>query len=110
MDLKSYSRWYDYSRARDEMFAATDTEFAPWHVADSNDKKRARLNIITTCSSRSLTNPHCESPPSFPRARSVAATASPTTRTSTSRRPTEPQRQPVLHALRNPLTVTYVPV
>ena len=46
MDLKSYSRWYDYSRARDEMFAATDTEFAPWHVADSNDKKRARLNII----------------------------------------------------------------
>jgi len=47
MDLESYSRWYDYSRARDEMFAATDTEFAPWHVADSNDKKRARLNIIS---------------------------------------------------------------
>ena len=47
MDLESYSRWYEYSRARDEMFAATDTEFAPWHVADSNDKKRARLNIIS---------------------------------------------------------------
>ena len=47
MDLKSYSRWYDYSRARDEMFAATDTEFAPWYVVDSNDKRRARLNIIT---------------------------------------------------------------
>jgi len=47
MDLKSYSRWYDYSRARDAMFAATDTEFAPWHVARSDDKKRARLNIIT---------------------------------------------------------------
>jgi polyphosphate kinase 2 len=47
MDLKSYSRWYDYSRARDDMFAATDTEWAPWHVARSNDKKRARLNIIT---------------------------------------------------------------
>ncbi len=47
MDLKSYSRWYDYSRARDEMFAASDTSWAPWHVADSNDKKRARLNIIT---------------------------------------------------------------
>ena len=47
MDLKSYSRWYDYSRARDEMFAATDTEFAPWYVADSNKKKRARLNIIS---------------------------------------------------------------
>jgi polyphosphate kinase 2 len=47
MDLKSYSRWYDYSRARDEMFAATDTKFAPWYVANSDDKKRARLNIIT---------------------------------------------------------------
>jgi polyphosphate kinase 2 len=47
MDLKSYSRWYDYSRARDEMFAATDTGFAPWFVAKSDDKKRARLNIIT---------------------------------------------------------------
>ena len=47
MDLKSYSRWYDYSRARDDMFAATDTDFAPWHVARSDDKKRARLNIIT---------------------------------------------------------------
>ena len=46
MDLKSYSRWYDYSRARDEMFAATDTGFAPWFVARSDDKRRARLNII----------------------------------------------------------------
>lgn len=47
MDLKSYSRWYDYSRARDEMLAATDTAWAPWYVARSDDKKRARLNIIT---------------------------------------------------------------
>jgi polyphosphate kinase 2 len=47
MDLKSYSRWYDYSRARDEMFQATDTGFAPWYVLNSNDKKRARLNLIT---------------------------------------------------------------
>jgi polyphosphate kinase 2 len=47
MDLKSYSRWYDYSRARDEMFAATDTSWAPWHVVRSDDKKRARLNLIT---------------------------------------------------------------
>lgn len=47
MDLKSYSRWYDYSRARDDMFKATDTEFAPWYVARSNDKKRVRLNIIS---------------------------------------------------------------
>ncbi|HVN60981.1 MAG TPA: polyphosphate kinase 2 [Gaiellaceae bacterium] len=47
LDLKSYSRWYDYSRARDAMFLATDTAWAPWFVADTNDKKRGRLNIIT---------------------------------------------------------------
>ena len=47
MDLKSYSRWYDYSRARDEMFAATDTDFAPWFVVRSDDKRRTRLNIIS---------------------------------------------------------------
>jgi polyphosphate kinase len=47
MDLESYSRWYDYSRARDDMFAATDTAWAPWYVAKSDDKKRARLNIIS---------------------------------------------------------------
>ena len=47
IDLKSYSRWYDYSQARDDMFKATDTSWAPWYVVNSNDKKRARLNIIT---------------------------------------------------------------
>jgi polyphosphate kinase 2 len=47
MDLKSYSRWYDYSRARDDMFKATDTPWAPWHVIPSDDKKLARLNAIT---------------------------------------------------------------
>jgi len=47
MDLLSYSRWYDYSRARDEMFAETDTSWAPWYVVRSNDKKLARLNLIT---------------------------------------------------------------
>ncbi|ABS67550.1 polyphosphate kinase 2 [Xanthobacter versatilis] len=52
MDLESYSRWYDYSRARDEMFEATDTQWAPWFVARSNDKKRARLNIISHLLSR----------------------------------------------------------
>ena len=52
MDLKSYSRWYDYSRARDDMFKATDTQFAPWLVVDSNDKRRARLNIIADLLSR----------------------------------------------------------
>ena len=46
MDLKSYSRWYDYSRARDAMFAATDTAWAPWYVVHSDDKRRARLNLI----------------------------------------------------------------
>ena len=47
MDLRSYSRWYDYSRARDAMFAATDTAHAPWYVAPSNDKKKVRLNILS---------------------------------------------------------------
>jgi polyphosphate kinase 2 (PPK2 family) len=47
MDLKSYDRWDDYTRARDEMFAATDTEWAPWYVAPSEDKKRVRLNVIS---------------------------------------------------------------
>lgn len=47
MDLLSYSRWYDYSRARDDMFTATDTDFAPWFVAQSDNKRRVRLNIIS---------------------------------------------------------------
>jgi polyphosphate kinase 2 len=47
MDLKSYSRWYDYSRARDAMLAATDTSWAPWYIANTDDKKRGRLNIIS---------------------------------------------------------------
>jgi polyphosphate kinase len=47
MDLKSYTRWDDYTRARDDMFAATDTPWAPWYVAHSDDKRRARLNIIS---------------------------------------------------------------
>jgi polyphosphate kinase 2 len=47
MDLKSYSRWDDYTKARDEMFAATDTAWAPWYVANSESKKKVRLNIIS---------------------------------------------------------------
>src|SRR5438874_1204889 len=47
MDLKSYSRWYDYSRARDEMFLATDTPSVPWYVVRSDNKRRARLNALT---------------------------------------------------------------
>lgn len=47
MDLESYKRWYEYSRARDRMLAATDTEHAPWNIVRSDDKKRARLNCIS---------------------------------------------------------------
>ena len=46
MDIQSFSKWYDYSRARDEMFAKTDLPFARWYVADANDQKRCRLNVI----------------------------------------------------------------
>ena len=45
-DLCSRSRWFEYSRARDVMLAATDTDFAPWHIVRSDDKRRARLNCI----------------------------------------------------------------
>jgi polyphosphate kinase len=47
MDLESFRRWYDYSHARDAMFKATDTDYAPWHIVKSDDKKRARLNCIS---------------------------------------------------------------
>jgi polyphosphate kinase 2 len=47
MDLESYARWYAYSRARDTMLDATDTEEAPWHIVRSDDKRRARLNCIS---------------------------------------------------------------
>jgi polyphosphate kinase len=46
MDLESHRRWYDYSRARDAMLAATDTDFSPWYVVNADDKRRARLNCI----------------------------------------------------------------
>jgi polyphosphate kinase 2 len=47
MDVESFKRWYDYSRARDDMLAATNTDYAPWHVVRADDKKRARLNCIS---------------------------------------------------------------
>ena len=47
MDIKSYNRWDDYTQARDDMFAASDTSWAPWFVAPSEDKKRVRLNVIS---------------------------------------------------------------
>jgi polyphosphate kinase len=71
MDLKSYSRWFEYSKARDEMFLATDTAWAPWFVAHSDDKKRARLNVITHLLSRisyeELPRPKVELPEREPR-------------------------------------------
>ena len=47
MDLEAQHRWYDYSRARDAMFVATDTPESPWYVVPSDDQRRARLNCIT---------------------------------------------------------------
>ncbi len=47
MDIKSYNRWDDYTKARDAMFAATDSSWAPWYVARSEDKQRVRLNVIS---------------------------------------------------------------
>ena len=47
MDLESHQRWYDYSRAKDEMLLATDTSYAPWYIVNADDKKRARLNCIS---------------------------------------------------------------
>jgi len=67
MDLKSYSRWYDYSRARDAMFAASDTEWAPWYIADTNDKKRGRLNIISHLLSQVPYKPPAHHDPTLPR-------------------------------------------
>ena len=46
MDLPSRAKWYEYSRARDAMFEATDTKIAPWYIVRSDDKRRARLNVI----------------------------------------------------------------
>ena len=47
MDLRSYEKWNDYTQARDDMLASTDTAWAPWYIASSDDKKRARLNVIS---------------------------------------------------------------
>ena len=90
MDLKSYSRWYDYSRARDEMLAATDLPFAPWYIVRSDDKKRARLNLITHLSVARFRTRSCRAKRSSCRSDSgPMAIASRTSRSSTSRRCSE---------------------
>ena len=70
MDVQSRSRWLDYSRAKDEMFAHTDIKQAPWHVVHADDKKRARLNVITHLLSlipyEDLTPEEIELPPRQP--------------------------------------------
>ena len=70
LDLKSYSRWYDYSRARDAMLAATDTAWAPWYIARTDDKKRGRLNFISHLLSqipyKPLASPDVTLPPRQP--------------------------------------------
>jgi polyphosphate kinase 2 (PPK2 family) len=47
MDVESYNRWYDYSRARDSMLEATDTKWSPWNIVRTDDKRRGRLNVIS---------------------------------------------------------------
>jgi polyphosphate kinase len=85
MDLKSYSRWYDYSRARDAMFAATDTAWASWYIADADDKKRARLNIISHLLGQVPYKPLAHRNITLPNGSRRAATCSPTCRRGTSR-------------------------
>lgn len=77
MDLKSYTHWDDYTRARDLMFQATDTAWAPWYVANSDDKKRARLNIITHILKHTPKGHVKEKDASFPKNRVVGKYKSP---------------------------------
>ena len=86
MDLKSYSRWHDYSRARDEMFAATDTVWAPWYVVRSDDKRRARLNCITHLLSQIRYKDAPARKSRCPNARNPGIMRSPTIRSNSSRR------------------------
>ena len=86
MDLKSYRRWYDYSRARDAMFAASDTAWAPWYIAHTDDKKRGlRGTSSATCSARSPTSRSPTATSRCPDASAPAATPSRTCRCTTSR-------------------------
>ena len=85
MDLKSYSRWYDYSRARDDMFAASDSKHAPWYVVPSNDKRRARLNVIRHILDQVPYKTPQREKIKFPKRQKSGGYREPNTRTTTSR-------------------------
>ena len=94
MDLKSYSRWYDYSRARDDMFTATDTDFAPWYVVRTDDKRRApSQHHHASAQADSLQEAATGEDKAARNGRSGAVTASRSIRSSSSMRCTE-QRPP----------------
>jgi polyphosphate kinase 2 len=69
MDVRSYTRWDDYTRARDAMLEASDTPWAPWWIADTNDKERGRLNIISHLLSQVPYQPLEERPVTLPKRR-----------------------------------------
>jgi polyphosphate kinase 2 (PPK2 family) len=89
MDLKSYSRWFDYSRAHDEMFLATDTSWAPWYVIPSDNKRRARLKALTHILSKIRTRSLRARRSNCRNGRSVATTRRPITRSGSSPRYSE---------------------
>ena len=90
-DLKSYSHRYDYLRARDAMFVATNSEWAPWHIVDNDDKKRGRLNIISHLLSQI---PYTALPPRTRRCRSRRATTGTSSRRRRSPTSRRRSRQP----------------
>jgi polyphosphate kinase 2 len=90
MDLASYTRWVDYPRARDDMFAASDSAWAPWFVASTNDKKRGRLNIISHLLSRIPYEPLPERDVVLPRGRTPRSTSDRPACPGPSPRPSEP--------------------
>jgi polyphosphate kinase 2 len=77
MDLKSYSHWYDYARARDDMFAATNTGWAPWFVVHTDDKRRGRLNLIAHLLSRVPYEPFTPEKVKFPKRQSAGGYVDP---------------------------------
>ena len=89
MDLLSYGRWYDYSRARDAMFQASDSSWAPWFVADTNDKRRGRLNIITHLLSHVPCEPLSHQDVKLPKPQGPRGYEEPVFPCGTSHRPTD---------------------